>query len=167
MTMILTQNFKKNMKYEYRNDCVISKKVKAKEIAKLSNNIDLNFSVAHIRIYKADIENYFHCSLAVPAFKDDEDYVLELDFSEKSNGDDYNNKNEEELNFAENLDNDFYYDTPLHDHSFDTLIKSIKCYFEYKKECERWQLCLWMKIKGTSFNGYAFLEDELYKTTST
>ncbi len=155
------------MKYEYINDCIVSKKIKAKEVAKLPNNIYLNFSVAHIRIYKADIENCFHCSLAIPAFKDYEEYVLELDFSDNSNNYERHNDQNEELNFAENLSNDFQYDVSLNDHSFDTLIKSIKCYFEYKKECGRWQLCLQMKIKGTNFNGYAFLEDELYKTTST
>ena len=155
-------------RYEYRNDCITHKTIKAKEVAKLPNNIDLNFSTAHIRLYKADIENCFYCSLAIPKFKDDEDYVLELYFSENSNNDEYgSNKNAEELDFAENPSNDFYYDVSLNDHSFDTLVKSIKCYFEYKKECGQWHLLLQMKIKGTGFNGYALLEDELYKTNNT
>lgn len=155
-------------KYEYKNDCVIHKTIKAKEVAKLPSNIDLNFSTAHIRFYKADIEDCFYCSLAIPKFKNDEDYVLELDFLENSNDDEYDdNKNAEELDFAENPSNDFYYDVSLNSHSFDTLVKSIKCCFEYKKEYGQWCLLLQMRIKGTGFNGCAFLEDELYKTNNT
>lgn len=128
------------MKYEYSNNCSASKTIKAKEIPKLPNDVILNFSTAHIRIYKADIEDCFYCNLAIPAFKDDEGYVLELGVLGNSD-----------------------YEFSLNNNTFDTLTESIECYFEDKTEEGQRMILLRIRIKGTAFDGYALLDSELYE----
>ena len=159
------------MKYEYRDTANASKLLYAKDIRGLPSDISLIFNNVHIRLYKSlEMNNYFHCTLAIPSILDDEGYVLELDFLSN-----INSSLEKELNsnitqlsdseFDENkLDIDFRstYLAPLNDHSFDILPKSVSCWFEEETDMGQRMLLLNMKIEGTPFSGYAFIDCSLY-----
>ena len=163
------------MKYEYRDTANASKLLYAKDIRGLPSDISLIFNSAHIRLYKSlEMNNYFHCTLAIPSILDDEGYVLELDFLSN-----INSSLEKELNSnitqlsdsefdvwkSENkLDSDFCstYLAPLNDHSFDSLPKSVSCWFEEETDMGQRMLLLNMKIEGTPFSGYAFIDRSLY-----
>lgn len=137
------------MKNQYRNKENASKLLYAKDLSGLPSDISLAFNNVHVRFYKSqEMNGFFFCTLAIPAFTDDEGYVFEREFEEVVLSDD-------DIDFST-------YTVPLHDHTFDSLKKSIACHFEYKHEMGRRSLLLRMKIKGTPFDGYVFIDDSLY-----
>ncbi|WP_298160232.1 hypothetical protein [Ferrovum sp.] len=140
------------MRYKYENKAEASKSIPVKNIPGLPNDIFLKFSNLHIRFYNSiNFSGYFLCTLALPAFKDDDGYVLENEFK---------------LKRFDDLDVDLSdYDVPLQGHSIKNLQTSIACNFEDKVEMGRRILVLNMTIKGTPFNGYVFFEENLYTIT--
>jgi hypothetical protein len=158
------------MSYEYRKDAVTSKTLQAKKQPGLPKDIKLDFSSIHIRVYKTNgYQGYFNCSLAIPSHQDDEEYVLELPFSDSNTSEslDVNSESNfdysiEGTDFVESFENHFRYDAPLHEHSFDSVIKSMACQFEDKTEQDRRMLLFNLSIKGTPFNGYVLIDEELY-----
>lgn len=68
------------MKYEYRREAAASSTLNAKQLPGLPHDIELDFNHVHVRVHKSEWhDGYFSCSIAIPAHKDDEGYVLELD----------------------------------------------------------------------------------------
>lgn len=137
------------MKYQYREKENASKLLYAKDLSGLPSGISLAFNNVHVRFYKSqEMNGYFYATLAIPAFTDGEGYVLEIEFNEVISS-------EDDTDFAT-------YTVPFHDHTFDSLTKSVACHFEEKHDMGRRSLLLIMKINGTPFNGYVFIDDSLY-----
>lgn len=142
------------MKYLYREKENASKLLYAKDLPGLPSDISLGFNNIHIRFYKSqELNGFFYCTLAIPALTDDEGYVLEMEFTEVV-------ISEDDIEFST-------YSVPFHDHTFDSLTKSVACHFEEKHDMGRRSLLLLMKIKGTPFNGYVFIDDSLYEEIKT
>lgn len=137
------------MRYQYREKENASKLLYAKDLSGLPSDISLAFNNAYVRFYKSqEMKGFFYCTLAIPTFSDDEGYVLEIEFNEVVLSED-------------DIDSSIY-TAPFHDHTFDSLTKSIACHFEEEYEMGRRSLLMLMKIKGTPFNGYVFIDDSLY-----
>lgn len=142
------------MKYEYNMDANATKLLYAKDLPGLPSDISLSFNNVYVRFYKsAELTSYFHCKLAIPAFKDDEGYVLEREFSHVT-------ENDEESDSLTYLN-------PFNDHTFESLPKAVTCYFEEVIERGRRMLLLFMKIKDTPFYGYAYIDEDLYVAIKT
>lgn len=123
----------------------------AKELDGIPADISLLFNNVHIRFYKShELNGFFYCTFAVPAFKDDEGYVLELDFVSSQ-------VTEEDEDFLSVLQ------APLNDHSFASLPKAVTCSFEEKIEMGQRMLLFNMQIKGTPFIGYVLISENLYE----
>lgn len=137
------------MRCKYRNKADESKLLTAISLHGLPEDISLKFSNMHVRFYKVEETNdYFFCTLAIPKIINDEGYVLEREFSS--------------IFFDEN-DLDFSrYEVPFQEHTFQSLSKSVLCSFEDKTEMGKRMLLLNMSIKGTPFNGYVLLDNDLY-----
>lgn len=137
------------MRYEYRNKADATKSLATINLNGLPKDIRLKFSNIHVRFYKVEESNdYFFCMLAIPKIIDDEGYVLEIEFSS--------------IFFDEN-DLDFSrYEIPFQEHTFKSLPKSVLCSFEDKTEMGKRMFLLNMSIKGTPFNGYVLIDDDLY-----
>ena len=137
------------MKYEYRYKAEERKLLTVNTIQGLPRDISLKFSNMYIRFCKVENTNaYFFCTLAIPKMTGDEGYVLELEFSSKFR--------------AEDDFSSFIYEVPFQEHTFKSLPKSISCTFEDKTEMGQRMLLLNMTIKGTPFNGYVLLNQDLY-----
>ncbi|WP_153116845.1 hypothetical protein [Rhodocyclus tenuis] len=120
-----------------------------KKIQGLPKDVLLKFSNLHIRFYKsAKFPGYFWCGLAIPKLKDDEGYVLELQF-------DPIHSDENDLDFS-------VYETPFQERSIDNITDHILCKFEERTEMGRRMILLNMSIKGTPFYGYVLLGSDLY-----
>lgn len=142
------------MKYEYRISENASKLLEVKNLTGLPGDISLSFSNAYVRFYKSqEMNGFFYCNLAVPAFADDEGYVLEIEFCQEM-------ESEEDVDLSTYL-------IPFNDHSFNSLPRAVTCYFEERNEMGQRTLLLFMKIKGTPFYGYVFIDDSLYVETKT
>lgn len=140
------------MKQEYRDNEKATKLLYAKDLLGLPSDISLSFNSAYVRFYKPENMNgYFHCNLAIPSFSDDEGYVLETEFLQK-------------IDDEEEFDSSTYI-IPFNEHSFSSLPKAVTCYFEEKTEMGQRTLLWIMKIKGTPFNGYAYIDPNLYNVT--
>jgi hypothetical protein len=158
------------MSYEYRKDAVKSKTLQAKKQPGLPKDINLDFSSVHIRVYKTEgYQGYFNCSLAIPSHKDDEGYVLELPFSDSNASESLDDNSESNFDhsmgsedFVESFESHFRYDAPLHEHNFDSVINSMVCQFEDITKQDRRMLTFNLSIKGTPFNGYVLIDEELY-----
>lgn len=135
------------MKYKYRTKENASKLLYAKNLPSLPSDISLAFIRAYIRFYKSrEISGFFFCTFAVPAFKDDDGYVIEREFNDESGYD-----------LSKYL-------VPCNDSDLDSLSKVVSCYFEDKTEMGRRMLLLNMKIKGTPFFGHVLIDSNLYVT---
>ncbi|MDD2934639.1 MAG: hypothetical protein PHO76_12210 [Methylotenera sp.] len=137
------------MKYQYRESEQASKLLYAKDLPGLPSDISLSFNNAYVRFYKSqELNGFFHCSFAIPAFTDDEGYVVEDAFFQIT-------ESEDDIDFSTYL-------IPFNDHNFDSLSKDVTCYFEEKVEMGKRMLLLVMKIKGTPFYGSVFIDDDMY-----
>lgn len=173
------------MKYEYRSKETASKLLYAKDLPSLPQGITLAFNNVYVRFYKSrEMGDYFFCTLAIPAIKDDEGYVFERDFnnSKVSKSDlnkpqtyverDYDqekdalmsaSESEYDVDWEEEENIDFStYLVPYNDTSIEDLPKAVSCYFEDKTERGQRMLLLHMKIKGTSFCGDVFIDSSYY-----
>lgn len=138
----------------YEIDANASKLLYAKDLPGIPSDISLSFNNVYVRFYKSpEMNGYFYCTLAVPAFKDDDGYVREREFSQET-------ENEDDIDLST------YYN-PFNDHSFDSLPKAVTCYFEERNEMGQRMLLLLMKIKGTPFYGHVLIDRDLYVEAKT
>lgn len=139
------------MKYEYSMDAKASKLLLAKDMLGLPSDISLSFNNVYVRFYKSsEMNGYFYCKLAIPAFQDDEGYVFEREFCAITEDDE-----DDDIDLSTYLN-------PFNDHTFDSLPNSATCYFEEKTEMGQRMLLLFMRIKGTPFYGYVLIDQDFY-----
>lgn len=137
------------MKYKYETEADSTKLLYAKQIHNLPSDITLAFNNIYIRFYKSQEDiGFFYCRLAIPAFKDEDGYVCEFDFSE---------------NDSKNEVDSWLYEVPLNDHDFDSISNCIECFYTDITEMGHRMLLLNMKIKGTPFNGHVFIDRDFYR----
>ena len=163
------------MAYEYKRE--------AKKILGLSDKVNLKFNNFYLGLHKSeDNEGYFYCTLTIPKFKDDDGYELELSFSdylreepEQSTRDtryyepQYDPEKDAVVNICEyepelemGIDPFEKYSALCCGMSFSDLAEGSEFLFEEKIERGQHILLLTLKIKETSYYGYAFIDRELY-----
>lgn len=160
------------MRYEYRRDAAASKLFNAKQLSGLPGDIELGFDTIHVRVYKSEEQpGFFHCTLAIPAHKDAEGYVLEIDFNDpiRSRRLDNPPAEEEVPDFDSDFDfgepSAFEYEAPLNDHSYESITQAMSCQFRDKVEQGRRILLFKLSITGTPFDGDALILPGLYEAT--
>lgn len=161
------------MGYEYRSEAIASKKFSAKQMAGTPRDLELDFDNIHVRVYKSGEQaGYFRCALAVPAHQDDEGYVLEVDFSDPFKAQELDHPREGTIKpFESDFDSGGvgfwdYYEAPLNDHDFGTLVHAMSARLSEKIEQGRKSLIFGLRISGTPFNGYVSIHPDLYRSRS-
>lgn len=137
------------MRYKYATKALASTSLDAKTLHGLPKDISLLFPKIHVRFHRSEeMKNFFYCTLAIPAFKDDEGYVFEREFSD-------------EIVDEDNIDLSTY-SCPLNDHNFVSVLKHVTCHFEERNEMGQRMLLLFLRISGTPFFGYVLLKRNMY-----
>ena len=147
---ILPKDF---MKYKYEQTCESSKLIYAKDLQGVPKDIELLFNSAHVRFYRSnEYDGYFVCTLAVPAFTDEDGYVRELEFFSPTDDDGL----EDAFGSGE-------YSSQLNMLTFETLPKAVKCSFGESTEMGKRLLLFNLRIQGTPFNGVTLIDQDFYK----
>ena len=155
------------MKYEYRREAAASSTLNAKQLPGLPHDIELDFNHVHVRVHKSEWhDGYFSCSIAIPAHKDDEGYVLELDILDPTRPDEVDKLQEDTApslaaEFESGALGDWEYEAPLNDHNIDTIHQAMSCKFSDTTEQGRRLLTFNLTISGTPFSGYTLIHPNL------
>ena len=157
------------MKYEYKQNSIGSQKINAKKILEKSKYV-FKFNDFYLRLYKSTSEqNYFSCSLAIPNFKDDQGYALEIDFNygklkeskPLEQGSDYPNDIEEDIYEYEDDYSDTY-TSPFCGLSIEEIINNLVFTFKEKTYLNETSVLLILKISNTPYYGCAVIDSNLY-----
>ena len=167
------------MSDEYRRDSDFSKKIEARKCKGLPAHIKLKFNICYIRFYKSEnIPHTFYCQLAIPRFKDDDGYVLELFFDDSSKQEEppiqnyrddktvYDPEEDAMINVSEDEPeadyghgDEYYYTVLDNGMSFDELARSSKLFFKLEVDgYGRNYLRLNLEIKPIAYYGDALID---------
>lgn len=158
------------MRYQYRLEADSSRKYSAKQMTGTPRDLELYFDNVHVRVYKShEVTGYFRCSLAVPAFEDDEGYVREFEFCDPLQTYELEHSHEESIpSFESDLESGSssyldYYEAPFNEHDFGTLVQAMSARLSLENKGGRKLLSFQLEISGTPFKGYVIITPDLYR----
>ena len=128
----------------YANSTTI---ITTKTIKDLSPSINFGFDKFEIRYYKGSDRNYFYASLAIPGKEDDQGFILEYSL----------------LPVISNTNDDYQqnYEVSINDQTFEEMPTSTEYRWDIIHENKKMHLKFTLRIKGTAFHGYTYIDNNL------
>lgn len=156
------------MNIKYTREASSSKKFNARKLSGLPSTVSLKFDTIYIRVYKSEVNRgYFSCTVAIPAYQDNEGYVLEYGFADHIRSPELDSPTEDsepsfEADFDPGEPGYWEYEAPLNDHGLDTIPPAMTCNFNETIEEGRRLLLINLTIEGTPFYGFTLVDSDLY-----